>query len=60
MVYPYIRGKVKTGSARPREGWGRLPSVFEKPEKGGGTISNEIGLLQKFGFFILKLSHKVF
>ncbi len=28
--------------------------------KGGGTICDEIGPLQKFGFFVLKLSHKVF
>jgi hypothetical protein len=26
----------------------------------GGTISDEIGPLQKFGFFFLKLSRKVF
>jgi hypothetical protein len=29
-------------------------------KKGRGTISDEIGPLQEFGFFFLKLSHKVF
>jgi hypothetical protein len=34
--------------------------IENRLEKGGGSISDEIGPLQKFGFFVLKLSHNVF